>query len=169
MRAACLLCVLTAAAGVPAGEVERWSGIADAVFQHFNVDQGLPQTTATVMAEDGDGFLWVGTQGGLARWDGYRFRNYLPDPKNPGALTDNFINALHADPSGRLWVGMSTGGLARYDRDNDRFSIYAAGSGGLSAPDVSARVKVVVASVMQPTAVYLRQLWPSQRPSRARG
>jgi len=61
-----LACLLAASArGQEAGE--RWTGLADTVFQHLTTDHGLPQAIATALEEDGDGFLWVGTQGGLAR------------------------------------------------------------------------------------------------------
>src|ERR1700722_9301025 len=52
------------------------SRYADTVFQHLDEHDGLPTPMVMAFAEDGDGFLWVATQGGLARWDGYRFRNY---------------------------------------------------------------------------------------------
>ena len=120
------------AASVRAWAGERWEPLADSVFQHYTQDQGLPQPIATSIAQDGDGFVWVGTQGGLARWDGYRFRVYQPDAKDPGALPDNFVSALHTDASGRLWVGTSAGGLAQYDREHDRFVVHAAGPHGLS-------------------------------------
>jgi hypothetical protein len=59
----------------------RWSALADVVFEHLARDNELPNSTApTALAEDGEGFLWVGTQNGLARWDGYHFRSYKADP-----------------------------------------------------------------------------------------
>ncbi len=124
------------ASGAQAEEAERWSQFADPVFQHYTPENGLPNVAATALAQDGDGFLWVGTQGGLARWDGYRFRSYKADPKDPTALPDNFIKILHVDRRGRLWIGTSAGGLARYDRHRDSFVTYAAGPGGLSDVDV---------------------------------
>ncbi|MFZ6815539.1 two-component regulator propeller domain-containing protein [Undibacterium sp. Rencai35W] len=123
----------TSAAPVSATQPpERWSQLADTIFQRLGKEQGLPYSIATALAEDGDGFLWVGTQSGLARWDGYRFRPYLPDPKQAGALPDGFIQTLHKDSRGRLWVGMNAGGLARYDKDQDRFVHFTAGPKGLN-------------------------------------
>ena len=122
------------AAAAPApGAPPRWSQLADTVFQHLGQEQGLPGPIATAVAEDGQGFLWVGTQAGLARWDGYRFRNYKPDPAKPGSLPDNYVLALHRDPRGRLWIGTSAGGLARYRRESDDFQVVAAGDKGLSS------------------------------------
>ena len=117
---------------------ERWAKLADPVFQHYTPDNGLPNLSVTALAQDGDGFIWVGTQDGVARWDGYRFRSYKPDHKDPAALPDNSIARLHVDPRGRLWIGMSAGGLARYDRNRDGFVTYAATPNGLSNPNVTA-------------------------------
>jgi len=104
-----------------ANAAERWADLVETVFQNYGREQGLPHPVPTALAQDGDGFLWIGTQGGLARWDGYRFHGYQPDPKDPGSLPDSYIQTLHTDPAGRLWIGTSAGGLARYDPDHDRF------------------------------------------------
>ena len=121
-----------------ADQSEPWAKLADPVFQHYTPDNGLPNLSVTALAQDGDGFIWVGTQDGVARWDGYRFRSYKPDRRDPTALPDNSIVRLHVDPRGRLWIGTSAGGLARYDRDRDGFVTYAATPGGLSNPNVTA-------------------------------
>ena len=122
----------TVASEATAARSARWSQLADTVFQHLGQEQGMPGPIATAIAQDADGFLWVGTQAGLARWDGYRFRSYAPDPALPGSLPDNYVLTLHVDTSGRLWIGTSAGGLARFDPRTDRFVVYPAGENGLS-------------------------------------
>ena len=125
-----------ALAGLPllAQAVERrWSHLADITFQHLGQAQGLPTAIATAMAEDGQGFLWVGTLGGLARWDGYRFKVYKADAQRPGGLPDNYVQSLHGDSQGRLWVGTSAAGLLRHDPATDRFvPVPVGGREGLS-------------------------------------
>jgi diguanylate cyclase (GGDEF)-like protein len=106
----------------PPAPDSRWSGLAETIFQNYGRQEGLPHPVPTALAQDADGFLWVGTQGGLARWDGYRFEAYKPDPRKPGALPDGWIHALHTDPRGRLWIGTSASGLVLYDRMQDRFT-----------------------------------------------
>src|SRR5438105_3064908 len=115
----CAALVGAAGAAEPASAGGRWSLLTDVVFQHLTQDNGLPNEIATAVAEDGDGFIWVGTLGGLARWDGYRFRVFKADPRTPGALPDNVVQTLHCDAAGRLWIGTSAGGLSRYDRIAD--------------------------------------------------
>ncbi len=105
----------------PAGAKERWDGLATTVFQNFGRDQGLPHPVPTALAQDRDGFLWVGLQGGLARWDGYRFRSYRANPAIPGSLHDDWVSILHVAGDGQLWVGGGAGGLARYDKLTDQF------------------------------------------------
>ncbi len=101
--------------------------LADVTFQHVNQDQGLPNSITTTVAEDGQGFLWIGSPGGLARWDGYRFRVYQADPQRDGALPDNYVQTLHGDVRGQLWVGTTSAGLLRYDTAADRFVRYPIG------------------------------------------
>jgi len=110
----------------------RWAQVTEVAFQHLTQDNGLPNEIATAVAQDGEGFLWIGTLSGLARWDGYRFRVYQASPRNAGALPDNYIQVLHGDSAGRLWIGTSAAGLARYDAAADGFVSYPVGPGGLS-------------------------------------
>ena len=131
------LCALTSLIALPAGAA-RWEQLADTVFQHLNTDHGLPQGTGTALVEDRDGFLWVGTQGGLARWDGYRFHSYLSNPYDSNSLPDGFVSCMVVDAAGRLWIGTNGGGLARYVREKDRFQTIGAGARGLSHVGVTA-------------------------------
>ena len=71
---------------------------------------GLPQDTIRAITQTHDGYLWLGTDEGLARFDGYDFVIYT---KNDGALPSNSITALWAGQSGALWIG-TPNGLARY-------------------------------------------------------
>jgi diguanylate cyclase (GGDEF)-like protein len=109
------------AAVSPAAPDARWGRLANTTFQNWTADSGLPHPIATALAQDGEGFIWVGTQDGLARWDGYRFKNYRADAKVAGSLPSSYIDTLHADASGRLWVGTDNGSLAVHDAHADRF------------------------------------------------
>jgi diguanylate cyclase (GGDEF)-like protein len=132
---AAALCVAVAASH----SAERWAGLADTVFQHLVRDNELPNAAIPTSAtQDGEGFLWIGSQNGLARWDGYHFRIYRADPGKSGYLPDNFIQTLLTDARGVLWVGTTSGGLARYDREHERFIVYPVGPKGLSHVSVRA-------------------------------
>ena len=70
--------------------------------------QGLPQSSITALAQDAHGFLWVGTQKGLARFDGVRFHIFTHD--SIPALADNWITALVSRPQlGEVWIGTLSG------------------------------------------------------------
>jgi len=137
--AALLACAVAALAQArelpPAVDAPRWVAQADTVFRHFPANE---MQYVQALAQDGQGFLWLATESGLTRWDGYRSRTYQSDPQDPSALPDNRVLALLADPRGRLWVGTGVGGLARYDPRCDCFSIHGTGPAGLANPSVSA-------------------------------
>jgi signal transduction histidine kinase/ligand-binding sensor domain-containing protein len=115
-----LLALLCSTGGVYAAD-SRWTGLADVSFQHLGLDKGLPHSDVMALTQDSTGFMWFGTQDGLARWDGYRFRVFQPDPKNPDSLPDNYIRVLHVDGKQRLWVGTGNGGIAWYDPEKEQF------------------------------------------------
>ena len=126
------------AAQTPAGEPERWAELASPIFRNYGPDDGLPLSTVTAFAQDGDGFLWVGTMAGLARWDGYHFHAYRKDSSDPAALQDDFIWCLQTDGEGRLWIGTNVGGLSRYDRLTDTFVTIHTGPGSTENSPVRA-------------------------------
>ncbi|MTV41879.1 two-component regulator propeller domain-containing protein [Duganella radicis] len=83
-------------------------------FEHLGVEQGLTQESVTSILQDQHGYMWLGTQAGLNRYDGYRVTTFKNDPANPRSLQDNYVQALFEDAAGQLWVG-NKGGLDRYD------------------------------------------------------
>lgn len=117
----------------------RWDAMTSPQFAHYTVDTGLPLSALTAVAQDRDGFIWIGSQTGLLRFDGYRFRTYQNNPHDPGSLPANFVQTLFVDAAGHLWVGTANAGLARYDPTTDRFASYPVnGPNGTSAADVEA-------------------------------
>jgi PAS domain S-box-containing protein len=76
-------------------------------YQAYNVEAGLPHNSAGELLQTRDGYLWVGTDSGLARFDGIRFVNYRIATA-PG-LADNLIRCLIEDKAGTLWIGTQRG------------------------------------------------------------
>ena len=114
----------SAESSAPAPPEARWAHLRTTTFQHWSPEDGLPHPIVTALAQDRTGFLWVGTQDGLARWDGYRFKPYQPDAsdaRKAGSLSSGYIDTLGTDRAGRLWVGTDDGHLARLDESTDRF------------------------------------------------
>lgn len=80
----------------------------------WNTENGLPQNSVTAILQSRDGYLWVGTFGGLARFDGVKFTVF--DTGNSPGLKSNRIITLYEDREGALWVGTEQAGLSRYFR-----------------------------------------------------
>ena len=89
-------------------------------FQKISIEQGLSNQAVYSLLQDRQGFIWVGTQSGLDRFDGYRFAHYDRRPGDPNSLADNFINCLHEDRAGAIWVG-NRKGLSRLDKTTEQF------------------------------------------------
>ena len=74
-------------------------------FNHLTVSDGLSQGSVICIFQDREGFMWFGTQGGLNRYDGYKFKVYKHDPAVEHSLSDDFITTIGEDSSGTLWIG----------------------------------------------------------------
>ncbi|HEY3762538.1 MAG TPA: two-component regulator propeller domain-containing protein [Verrucomicrobiae bacterium] len=90
-------------------------------------ENGLPDNSVTAIAQTPDGYLWIGTFNGLARFDGVRFVTF--DPANTPALLHAHIRHLYVDSQGTLWINTYDGSLTRYshgqfilERRNTRLS-----------------------------------------------
>lgn len=84
-------------------------------FRSYGIRNGLSQSTARALLQDQRGFIWIGTQDGLNRFDGYEFRTFYRIDADPRSIADNHITALELAPDGRIWVGTMAGGVNRFD------------------------------------------------------
>ena len=80
-------------------------------FEHLTNLDGLSQVSISAIAQDTQGFMWIGTSEGLNRYDGYEFRVFNHEPGSTHSLSHRRVQSLYAgDPEG-LWVGTDGGGL----------------------------------------------------------
>jgi len=93
-------------------------------FEHLSLEEGLSQSVVNVITQDSTGFLWVGTDDGLNRFDGYTFKVYKPNADDPQSLSDRTITDIVEDQQGNLWIGTRQGGLNRYDPITGKFTQY---------------------------------------------
>lgn len=100
-------------------------GLSGYTERTWQVRDGLPEQTVQAFAQTTDGYLWIGTTGGLVRFDGARFTIY--DQENTPAITENSVFCLMAARDGSLWIGTEGGGLVHYQ--NGSFRSYLATSG----------------------------------------
>ena len=90
-------------------------------FEHLSVREGLSQSTVMSILQDSRGFIWLATESGLNRYDGYSLREYRRERGNDHALASDYIWKIDEDSRGDLWLATAGGGVARWDRRNDRF------------------------------------------------
>ncbi|WP_324673231.1 two-component regulator propeller domain-containing protein [Hymenobacter sp. GOD-10R] len=90
-------------------------------FEHLTVNDGLSHSDAMAVVQDRAGFIWVGTNRGINRYDGYGLKKYILPVNSSNGLSGNRVRAFHVGPNGRLWVGAESSGLSYYDADHDRF------------------------------------------------
>ncbi|TQV81444.1 hybrid sensor histidine kinase/response regulator transcription factor [Aliikangiella coralliicola] len=103
--------------------VFSYSNASENAYIPLSIDQGLSQATANTIVQDKSGYIWIGTQDGLNRYDGYRFTQYKHDPNNAASLSHSFINKLVADETGNLWI-LTAAGIDRYDHETESFVHY---------------------------------------------
>ena len=102
-----LLGLLLLAVCAPALALDPSLQLSQYVLDNWQIPEGLPQTSVQAIARTPDGYLWVGTQEGLGRFDGVRFTVY--DTGNETAMPDRYISVLFLDRVGRLWIGTRSG------------------------------------------------------------
>jgi ligand-binding sensor domain-containing protein len=76
------------------------------------VEQGLPQNKVTAVVQTRDGYLWVGTYNGLARFDGVHFTVF--DDNNTPELRSSRVTSLFEAGDGTLWIGTESGDVSQY-------------------------------------------------------
>jgi signal transduction histidine kinase/ligand-binding sensor domain-containing protein/CheY-like chemotaxis protein len=96
----------------------------DIRFEALSVGGKPFQKRVFALAQDNYGFLWLGTDDGLYRYDGYNLRHYSHEPGNPNSLTENMVMLIYKDRAGILWIGTPSGGLDRFDPAGDTFTHY---------------------------------------------
>ena len=114
----------TAAAQPIAQEDLRYAIANDFHFDQLSLEQGLSQSVVLDILQDSQGFIWLGTQDGLNRFDGYEFTLYNHSSEDINSLSGDFITALKEDQEGIIWIGTNGAGLNSYDPQSGTFTRY---------------------------------------------
>ena len=92
--------------------------IAQAPYLYFNkisAQNGLSHNKVNCILQDQRGFIWIGTDDGLNRYDGHYFTIFRHQPHDPSTISGNIITSLFEDENEILWIGTADGGLTKYD------------------------------------------------------
>jgi signal transduction histidine kinase/ligand-binding sensor domain-containing protein len=113
---------------VQAFSILSFSQTGNPKFSHLNALDGLSQGQVNAILKDHEGFMWFATDGGVNKYDGYRFTAYRHDEENPASISNNIVYDVAEDDAGNLW--MATGsGLDKFNRYKDEFIHYKPGKG----------------------------------------
>src|ERR1700692_1912102 len=118
---------------------------SDIAFKELSDVKGLSQTRVLQIVQDDQGFMWFGTQYGLDRYDGYKFRVFTPVPGRVNSLSGAYIYSLFKDRAGMLWIGCDQF-LERFDPTTENFTHYRIVS------DAPGRVPLTVVHISQDRA-----------------
>ncbi|RED96020.1 hybrid sensor histidine kinase/response regulator transcription factor [Marinoscillum furvescens] len=90
-------------------------------FDIYSTKNGLSQNDVRCLFQDSYGFIWIGTHGGLNRFDGYSFKTYQKNIDDPTSLPSNLISSLAEDQHGNLWIATDDQGIVIMDRQTESF------------------------------------------------
>ncbi len=94
------------------------------VLEHLTTSDGLPQGTVFTTLQDSQGFVWLGTEDGLVRYDGHELVRYAHSSSMPGSPPGNFIYQIIEDAHHDLWIAIKDAGVARWNRASDTFTVF---------------------------------------------
>ncbi|WP_235900865.1 ligand-binding sensor domain-containing protein [Inconstantimicrobium porci] len=98
------------------------------MFSSLTIENGLPQSTVETMIQDSKGFIWIGTNDGLARYNGYEFKIYRNEYGKKESLVGNYIVKIVEDRYGYIWVGTSSG-VSRINTSDNKILNYTEDNG----------------------------------------
>ena len=92
-------------------------------FKNITIEDGLSQSTVETIYQDSKGYIWIGTNDGLDRYNGYEFKHYKYDKYDKNSIANNYIVDIIEDKNGYIWVS-TIGGLSRINPDKDEIKNY---------------------------------------------
>ncbi len=91
------------------------------LFSGYSISDGLSQSVVNCILQDSKGYMWIGTQNGLNKYNGYAFEVFTYNPNDSNSISNNWINGIAEDKEANLWIA-TKGGLVKYIRKEKRFS-----------------------------------------------
>lgn len=113
-----LFCICLFAGSLSAQKV---SDFYDIKFQKLSTDNVLPSNIIAGVVQDRNGFIWIGTSNGLARYDGVKVKLFQNLQSDSTSLPNNLIKDIQIDPGGILWLGTANG-IVKFDPAREKFT-----------------------------------------------
>lgn len=94
------------------------------VFEKITTREGLSQNDVTDIFQDRNGFLLIGTNDGLNRYDGYTFKTYRVNPNSDIGINSNLVFDISEDEEGNMWIATSDEGVCKFDVKKEEFTVF---------------------------------------------
>ena len=95
-------------------------------FNNISIEDGLSQSTVEAMYQDSRGYIWIGTNDGLDRYNGYEFKHYKNDKYDKNTLSNNYVLDITEDSEGYIWIS-TLEGASRLNPNTNEIKNYFAG------------------------------------------
>ena len=95
--------------------------LSDFIFERYTIKNGMSQSASLSIYQDKLGYIWVGTQQGVDRFDGYKFKQYSHDIKNDFSRASGWVIDIQEDENGNIWTSDTYGHVAYLNRSNDHW------------------------------------------------
>ena len=118
---------------------------------HLYTSERLASNKTTCIIQDKYGFIWIGTEYGLNKFDGYRFTHYLTDINDSTSIISNDITSFLVDKKGQFWIG-SEKGLMKYNYKTNDFKRYHCPDG--NTPRIETILEMSNGDILIATAGY---------------
>lgn len=122
-------------------------------FYHYGKKEGLSQESVQTILKSNDGFLWLGTQDGLNRFDGKQFKVFKHHKEAKNSISGNFITSLLENQE-QIWIGTSNNGVSIYDINQDAFKSIGTKNGNITAIAKDSKAKVYVGYLSEGLSVF---------------
>ena len=95
--------------------------LSDFIFERYTIKNGMSQSASMCIYQDKLGYIWVGTQQGVDKFDGYNFKQYSHDIKNEFSRASGWVLDIQEDENGNIWTSDTYGHLSLLNRNNDHW------------------------------------------------
>ncbi|MEJ2637454.1 MAG: two-component regulator propeller domain-containing protein [Calditrichia bacterium] len=123
-----------------------------AQFIESKFDKLPPVVVPNCVFQDSYGFIWIGAQEGLIRYDGYHLKKYTQIPYDSTSLSINWINVIREDSLGNLWIGTTGGGLNYFNQKTEKFIHY------IHHPDLKVNPRRVILPVKISFWIFIKMI-----------